>query len=102
MKKPGFGLMVSSMMIAMLSVGVHSQFRSPFKHTSCPCAARLPWGTGATESHRPDFVSSPPNVTTGQSSAAMWGAALAPMTTIPTLVFEYTRTQPIRNLDMVR
>jgi len=90
MKKPGFGLMVA-MMIAMLSVG--SAFAIPITGSNIRPVPVQPAYPGEPELQSlidQIFVSSPPNVTTGQSSAAMWGAALAPMTTIPTLVFEYT------------
>ena len=90
MKKPGIGLM-AVMILAMLFVG--SAFASPIITSNIRPVPVQPAAGGepALQSLIDQiFISSPPNVITDQSSAAMWGAALAPMTTIPTLIFEYT------------
>jgi len=90
MKKPGIALLVA-MMGAMLFVG--SAFATPIITTNTRPVPVQPAFSGEPTLHScigQIFSTSPPNVVTDQSPAAMWGAALSPMTTIPTLIFEYT------------
>jgi len=89
MKKPGIGLMVAMMIV--LFVGNASAIPIlPANIRPVPVQPAWPGEPELQTLLNQIFGSSPPNVTTDQSSAAMWGAALWPATTIPTLVFEYT------------